>query len=103
MLYQTRYTDYHRGDNISGWSAAGGQGQSAYVRGGFQTNDSGAGHSVSMPIMIYKVTIAHSHRILQDLPQALQSQSQLASPQFLLVQIQEDQSSSPAVDKLSSV
>jgi amidase len=36
---------WFKGDNISGWSAVGGQGQSAYVRGGFQTNDSGAGHS----------------------------------------------------------
>ena len=30
----------------SGWSAVGGQTQSAYIRGGFDPNDSLAGHSV---------------------------------------------------------
>ena len=30
-----------------GWSAVGGQGQSAYVRGGFRPDDSFFGHSVS--------------------------------------------------------
>ncbi|KAH8822071.1 amidase signature domain-containing protein [Xylogone sp. PMI_703] len=36
---------WFKGDNISGWSAVGGQGQSPYVRGGFRHDDSGAGHS----------------------------------------------------------
>lgn len=31
-----------------GWSAVGGQGQSAYVRGGFRPDDTFAGHSVSI-------------------------------------------------------
>ena len=30
-----------------GWSAVGGQTQSAYVRGGFRQNDTFGGHSVS--------------------------------------------------------
>lgn len=34
-------------DQICGWSAVGGQSQSAYVRGGLQEDDSPSGHSVS--------------------------------------------------------
>lgn len=32
----------------SGWSAVGGQTQSAYVRGGFRDDDTGGGHSVKI-------------------------------------------------------
>lgn len=34
-------------DQICGWSAVGGQSQSAYVRGGLQEDDAPSGHSVS--------------------------------------------------------
>ena len=36
----------------SGWSAVGGQTQSAYVRGGVDPNDSKDGHSVSLHYFI---------------------------------------------------
>ena len=38
------------GDNISEWSAIGGQGQSPYVSGGFRSDDSGAGRSPSLEL-----------------------------------------------------
>ena len=43
----------NRGESLtSGWSAVGGQVQSAYVRNGLDPHDSHVGHSVSIHVII---------------------------------------------------
>lgn len=58
----------------SGWSAGGGQTQSAYVRGGLDPNDSKDGHSVSQGLLSYvSVLVTEMHpRVLQGRPLAQQ-------------------------------
>lgn len=55
----------------SGWSAIGGQVQSAYVRGGLDPNDSKDGHSVSLAAFFhlpldFSLRVITNHRLPQE-------------------------------------
>lgn len=69
-----------------GWSAVGGQTQSAYVRGGFRDDDTFAGHSVSKHQPLLRFTLTESFRTQLDRLPEVQWVSLLATPPWPLEQ-----------------